>query len=483
MELAHVGTEVGLDGFRQGISLTDVGRCMGIAEPQLTAEHGGATQGIVVERGGAEVGLAGRETPLQLVAVGEHHTGVVQVTAAVLQTPLDERPQLACLLTAAACHHIARRPVRNHGGIATVAGAVPDVLALGNDGAGDGVVVVVHETGEVEVGVERRGIARAVAREGEEGVDVLGLVVSPDSRVVRLAAGGVHIAAGGLEDALRGANLGKAELAVDDIVGGVEDEVVVHLTQEHLPCGELCLEVGVQRLLPYPICLKNGAERQALARLEDERAATRKVGTDDVGARHAPLGTGGEALRIGGDIDSLRTGGDVAEGVALAHQRFVRRGEDAALEFNGGRQVAATRCADVGLPHGEGAANADAAVNPHLLHLLAAQRKTVDAQERRDVGADAVHQAGMGVVGDGAQHGEHQRALAAEAALLVHAPAEHDGHLLAAHLDVVGIGQRGLGGGEDDGVGAVGECPADVALVGSRHAAHAAGCQQHAANE
>ena len=47
------------------------------------------------------------------------------------------------------------------------------------------------------------------------------------------------------------------------------------------------------------------------------------------------------------------------------------------------------------------------------------------------------HQAGVGVVGQGAQQGEDERTFLAERPARVDAPAEHEGHPLAAHLDVV----------------------------------------------
>ena len=117
---------------------------------------------------------------------------------------------------------VAGCPMGNHRGVSPVTGPVPDVGALGDDRARDRFEFRVHETGEMHVGVERRIVAFPVAQEGEKGIDIFSLVVRPDGGIIRLSAWSVHVASSGLEYALRGSDLGEAELPVYHIVRSIK---------------------------------------------------------------------------------------------------------------------------------------------------------------------------------------------------------------------------------------------------------------------
>ena len=149
-------------------------------------------ESIIVEGRGAEVSVACGKTVLQFVGIGGDYPLFIQLAAAIFEAPLDKRPELLGLRTVAPRQGVTSCAVGNHGGITTVAGTVPDVRSLGNDGAGNRLIRIVHETGEVLVGVEGRAVPLVVAEEGEEGVDVLRLVVGPNRGVVGFPARAVH---------------------------------------------------------------------------------------------------------------------------------------------------------------------------------------------------------------------------------------------------------------------------------------------------
>ena len=71
-----------------------------------------------------------------------------------------------------------------HGSVAAVARTAPGVKTLGNDGAGQQLVLVVHEAGKVLVAVQRRLVTDLISHEGEQGVHIFRLVVGPDGCIV-----------------------------------------------------------------------------------------------------------------------------------------------------------------------------------------------------------------------------------------------------------------------------------------------------------
>ena len=59
-----------------------------------------------------------------------------------------------------------------HGSVSAVARTAPGVKTLGNDGAGQQFVLVVHEAGKVLVAVQRRLVTNLIAHEGEQRIHV-----------------------------------------------------------------------------------------------------------------------------------------------------------------------------------------------------------------------------------------------------------------------------------------------------------------------
>ena len=138
------------------------------------------------------------------------------MSATIFQAPFDEWPQGFCFLSASFGQCITGRSVGYHGRIATVTRTVPDVNAFGDDGTWNRFPFVVHETGEMQVGVECGCVSVFIAHEREERVDVFGLVIRPKGRIVGFATRSVHRSAFGFVDALATTDLGEGEHTVDD---------------------------------------------------------------------------------------------------------------------------------------------------------------------------------------------------------------------------------------------------------------------------
>ena len=352
---------------------------------QAAGEHSRGEQGVIVEAGGAEVGISRRETPFQLVAVRPHHSGLVQLPLAVFQAPPDQRPELQRLVLVALCQGVTGCPIGNHRGIPAVAGPVPYVGAFGDNGAGDGRPAIVHIACEMPEGVEGGRIPYPVAQEGEEGIYIFGLVIGPDCGIVGLSARPVHKTSLGLVDALGGAYLGEGELLVDDFVGGVQNQVRAPLVQQGHAGAEFHLWISPQRILSLPIGLEDGPEAKALPGPQGVSAAAgyffpyyeRPV------QRFCRIGT--ENLGVLGDMHFDRPPRSVDKGIDLAQKGFVHRGEDGPGDGHGVRIDALY---------------ADAAVYLHTDDRLSTQRLPVNGEQRRDVGGNTVPEAGVGIIGN-----------------------------------------------------------------------------------
>ena len=187
----------------------------------------------------------------------------------------------------AARQRITRRTVGDHGCIAAVARAVPDVGSFGYDRTGNRPVVGIHVAGEIAERAERRAVAPVVAQEREERVDVLGLVVGPDRGIETLAAGTVHQAALGVVDALRSADFRKGEHGVDHGIGGVQHQIALPFGHQRTAFG--ALRVGVQRqgFVPGPAAAEKGPESDLGPRSEHQRRVAADLGHQFVTALHA----------------------------------------------------------------------------------------------------------------------------------------------------------------------------------------------------
>ena len=194
---------------------------------------------------------------------------------------------------------------------------------------------------------------------------------------------------------------------------------------------------GVQGLSAARVGLEHGVERKRVPRGKRKGAAARDVAPHNIAARDALGRVGRYDLREFGYGNRQRLRPDVTQHIALAHERQRARREDRTRHLHDGLGFHVPRRTDVHLAHAPEAPYLQRTVDGHLPDPFVLQSQAVDAQQRRDVRGHAVHQAGVGVVGQGAQQGEDERTFLAERPARVDAPAEHEGHPLAAHLDVV----------------------------------------------
>ena len=95
------------------------------------------------------------------------------------------------------------------------------------------------------------------------------------------------------------------------------------------------------------------------------------------------------------------------------------------------------------------------AVYSDSLYFLPSHVALVGRHSLQEIHVAAGHPAGMGVVGDGSEHGENKMAVHLELLLFVHAPVIDHGGTEPRHLDVVSVGQGAPGGFPTDRVTAV----------------------------
>ena len=99
------------------------------------------------------------------------------------------------------------------------------------------------------------------------------------------------------------------------------------------------------------------------------------------------------------------------------------------------------------------------------LHLFAGRAVSVDGHGIERVPVVTSHQAGVGVVGHGAEQGPYHAFVDGEAAVGFDAVSEHDGDAASAHFDMVVMGQALFGVPDDAAV--IGQLPAEL-RVGCR---------------
>ena len=468
------GMEELVDVLAKGCSLLPIGgRLLSSCSlllascPHLIGQECAADEGVVVKAAGAEVSVAAGQSVFQFVAFAGHHAMFVEAAVTILQTPFYEGPHLLCNSFVASLQAVATGSVGQHGGIATVEGTI-DIVASADDAPGHKLKLWVDE---LEVATPRRHralVAFVVPEEGEEGVDVLSLVVAPHGSIVRLASWGVHQSVLRLEDAFAGTYLAHLEERRDGVVGAIEVQVLHgNLFHEGLAVGEFVLDVeGCLLLVAGSVGLHRAIERGALAWLQ--RCLEVLL---ELCPRHQPVGAAGAVLLVGGanyvqsrHADGCLLPSDVLDDVLLADRSLRCAWEELPPEF------------EVDAVASERARCRQDAVDGDDLRLLFSHPSAIGRHAFQEICVAARHPAGVRVVGDGSEHGEDQVAVHCEVLLGIHAPVINHGGAESRHLDVVGIGQAALGGVPLHGVIAVDHPSVFLGL--QRGSTHQEACQK-----
>ena len=373
---------------------------------ELLSEIDGRPQGIIIECRCTEIGLAGRESALQFIGIGSDDPFGSEFAPAVFETPFHQRPQLFGFVPFPAGQGVARSAVCDHRGIASIAGPVPDVVALGDDRTRNRPVFSIHETGEVAECVECRSIPDVVSEHWEKRVDVFGLIVGPNSRVVTFAARSMHVAAAGLDNAFGSPDLGKAEFRVDYRIRGLQDQFVRDCRHELPTRAEFGSDICGRKCLSDSTSPEEGIHHGRISGLQYADSGIEQFGPNDVAARNASLRRGRHDLRKlwDGNLQRLRT--DVADKIPFTEGGLCRRRKDRALH---GQDRSRMLHLLVSGPHGIKTPltkDPDRTVYDDLFDPFELQGRSIETrgggihgQQRGNIRGHAAHQTGMRIIG------------------------------------------------------------------------------------
>ena len=152
-------------------------------------------------------------------------------------------------------------------------------------------------------------ISIGIAQIREERVDIFGLVVGPDCRIIAFPARAVHQAAFRTEDTFSSANLGLPEHFIQDRIRGVEDKIGAQSEYKCLTCSKFRIHVRMQRrlrrnipghrsctckqrrsnLAALTICLINHSKRKFLAGSHPRCHVTVNFRTDKISSVHTSI--------------------------------------------------------------------------------------------------------------------------------------------------------------------------------------------------
>ena len=235
----------------------------------------------------------------------------------------------------------------------------------------------------------------------------------------------MHISAFGLEDTLRSADLGIAELRVDHVIRRIEHQIVIHRIKESLALGPHV--VRTRRNLGIVLCQSLDHEREynAVTRLH-------RVDTAAVNAADNAICALDTSCRIRLDrllefwyLQRVCHRARIARNIPFAHGRLLHSGEDHPIHLKA--VITLTMLLN----------DTHRAVQLDSTGLERKEVIVIDTQLRHHVQILAQHQTAVRIVRDRTQHREDQRAVHPENAILVNIPIQDHGHILAAHLDMV----------------------------------------------
>ena len=266
-------------------------------------------------------------------------------------------------------------------------------------------------------------------QEREEGIDVFGLVVGPDRRVVGFAARTVHRAALRFVDAFAGSDFRKGKHLVDHRIRGLQYQVV---HPEIDSCGAfVAFGPGVQldRRTLGGVGREGGCELQRVAGLEGEKAGTVDAAFDGVAPLDAlgRIGAGGKPFV--GNFNGQRAVAGVDDPVAFDQRGLIRRGEILAGELPRSERAVV-----------EAAFDGQVAFDSDGENFFAVEAAAVDGHAAQRVPVVAAHQAGVGVVRNGPQQRPNHTLVEPEGSVAVHSVAQDDRYTFPAHFDVVLMG-------------------------------------------
>ena len=277
-------------------------------------------------------------------------------------------------------------------------------------------------------GAERRTVAVLIPQIGKEGIDVLGLVVGPDRRIVAFTAGSVHQAAACGIDALRRADFRKGEHRIDDRIGRVEHQVLLQTGDQTAPRREFRVHIQRRGPLPGLPSAEEGAEGDLLLRRERQGRVSPDFGDQLVASLHALVRTGTDHRPRRGNLDEDGSGTAVPQHVLLT----IDRGIDRRKEHPGQRKGLSSGALPVAL-------DGQRPVEPDTPHALPAQLLAVGLDHRGNIPRETPHQRGVRIVGYGAQHRPDDIAVQPESAVGVHAVTHYDRDPQTAHFEVVPV--------------------------------------------
>lgn len=118
-------------------------------------------------------------------------------------------------------------------------------------------------------------------------VDVFGLIVGPNSRVVTFAARSMHVAAAGLDNAFGSPDLGKAEFRVDYRIRGLQDQFVRDCRHELPTRAEFGSDICGRKCLSDSTSPEEGIHHGRISGLQYADSGIEQFGPNDVAARNA----------------------------------------------------------------------------------------------------------------------------------------------------------------------------------------------------
>ena len=235
-------------------------------------------------------------------------------------------------------------------------------------------------------------------------------------------------------DALASADLREGEHAVQHVIRCLQHQVLLPLFHQCATGCDLFRDIAYQRLFALAAGAEDSREGQALLGLQTEGACAVEPLFHHIGAINTFGRIAGHAVfrRFYADRNSSVT--EVCQYIFLHHRR--QRGGGAQRALDSDRTKAAL--------HRHQPFQRDA------LHLLLAVNEAAltDEHTLQRFPVDITDETGVCVIGDGAQHGKHQMALAAETALRCDAVVEDHSHLTASHLHMVGMRPSVVGPGD-----------------------------------
>ena len=316
---------------------------------------------------------------------------------------------------------------------------MPEADTFGDDGTRNRFILRIHIAGKVAERIQCGLITNLITQEREEGIDILCLVVSPDSCIIGFTTGTMHQSTFRAVDAFSATQFGESKHAIEHGIGCVQNQIAPPLTDKRFTRGTFTKDIDVRKagivssgrgIRQFPSG-KDCIELKRLSRFQNKDTTFGKSGFNAISTIYTgfprssicyvPLRHSQRYL--------IRTA--ILESIFLTIARSIGRGIEYTRQLHGIFQF----LTPVNIT--ETTFHTHNAIEGNIAYFFIQQGLIVHCHQSGNIHIETLLQIVLCLIGMHAKHRENKTSVQVETLLCIHAVTKDNGKLLTTHFQMI----------------------------------------------